>query len=187
MSCTLVHTNCRSFLNQLLENLVKVLKSLNLQIPIQNSLLRTNYFVDLKRLFCRPEIPEDVTKGVTKINQCLFPVHISVLIDAGVDPAERYKLEQAAVQLIMPYQGQNIRFYYVGTRYDQIRRKFIVNKGTGSFKTYLFDFFLENLMIKHDDLIEEIRFIRRSVRQEFFDHSNDLVDSAKFSNSPIAV
>ena len=63
------------------------------------------------------------------MNQCLFPVHISILIDAGVDPAERYKLEQAAVQLIMPYQGQKIRFYYVGTRYDQIRRKFIVNKG----------------------------------------------------------
>ena len=40
-------------------------------------------------------------------------------------------------------------------------------------------------MIKHDDLVEEIRFIRRSVRQEFFDHPNDLVDSAKFSNSTI--
>ena len=40
-------------------------------------------------------------------------------------------------------------------------------------------------MIKHDDLIEEIRFIRRSVRQDFFDHPNDLVDSAKFSNSTI--
>ena len=160
------------------------MKSLNLQIPIQNSLLGTNYFVDLKRLFCRPEIPEDVIKGVTKMNQCLFPVHISVLIDAGVDPAERYKLEQAAVQLIMPYQGQKIRFYYVGTRYDEIRRKFIANKGKRSFKMRLKNF-SENLMVKHDDLIEEIRFIRRSVRQEFFDHPNDLVDSAKFSNSTI--
>ena len=117
------------------------MKSLNLQIPIQNSLLGTNYFVDLKRLFCRPEIPEDVIKGVTKMNQCLFPVHISVLIDAGVDPAERYKLEQAAVQLIMPYQGQKIRFYYVGTRYDEIRRKFIANKGKRSFKMLLSEFF----------------------------------------------
>ena len=114
------------------ENPTQVLKSLNLQIPIQNSLLGTNYFVDLKRLFCRPDVPEDVIKGVTKMNQCLFPVHISILIDAGVDPAERYKLEQAAVQLIMPYQGQKIRFYYVGTRYDQIRRKFIVNRGRSS-------------------------------------------------------
>lgn len=103
---------------------------MNLQIPIQNSLLGTNYFVDLKRLFCRPEIPEDVIMGVTKMNQCLFPVQITVLIDAGVDASQRYKLEQAAVQLIMPYQGQKIRFYYVGTRYDQIKRKFVANTGT---------------------------------------------------------
>ena len=33
-------------------------------------------------------------------------------------------------------------------------------------------------MIKHDDLIEEIRYIRRSIRQEFFDHPTDLIDSA---------
>ena len=117
------------------------------------------------------------------MNQCLFPVHISVLIDAGVDPSERYKLEQAAVQLIMPYQGQKIRFYYVGTRYDEIRRKFIANKGArlnSPCQIKQKNYFLENRMIKHDDLIEEIRLIRRSVRQEFFDSSDDLIDSEKF-------
>ena len=35
-------------------------------------------------------------------------------------------------------------------------------------------------MINHDDLIEEIRMIRRSIRSEFFDHPNDLIDSGRF-------
>ena len=38
--------------------------------------------------------------------------------------------------------------------------------------------YLEGLMVNHDDLIEEMRLIRRSIRREFFDYPDDLVGAA---------
>ena len=77
----------------------------------------------------KTEIDEDVTTGVSTDDHCLKSAEVIVLIDAGVLPRERIKLEQAALQFVSPYRNQKIQIIYVGTSEDAIKNEFTINKG----------------------------------------------------------
>ena len=52
-----------------------------------------------------------------------------MLIDAGVLPRERIKLEQAALQFVSPYKNQKIEVIYVGASQTKTKEEFTINKG----------------------------------------------------------
>ena len=52
-----------------------------------------------------------------------------MLIDAGVLPRERIKLEQAALQFVSPYKNQKIEVIYVGASQNKTKDEFTINKG----------------------------------------------------------
>ena len=72
---------------------------------------------------------EDVTTGVLTDDHCLKSAEVIVLIDAGTQPKERIKLEQAALQFVSPYKNQKIEVIYVGAPDDSTKNEYIINKG----------------------------------------------------------
>ena len=57
-------------------------------------------------------------------------MEIIIIIDAGVANAERYKLEQAAIQLSKSYSGQHIEIFYAGAyRNNHVKTELASNLG----------------------------------------------------------
>jgi len=110
---------------------------------------------------------EDITNNVSNTLNCLVPVNIIILVDAGVPTRVRIKLEQSAVQLMAPYKDQKIKFEYVGNVKQKL--KFSANQNLN--------------MIDYQNLLGEIRKMRKELNEVSFDNAKAVQESESLAIS----